>query len=820
MAVFPNKVFVKEDIKFRWEERYTSEGINKKFLGIPRGVYLGFIPVVTPPTTLVLQRDANQKVSLIRVEGGDLVSNPAAPAMVDIITTSDVTLDFSGHSTWPVYVIATASFLVGDTSSGQLITRTTPASGPKEVNVCKVDRPGNTGNIVITPSTVFPTNDITARQEPYAFTGQTFGFMPSGSKENLDTALLTANEVIAARQKLNGIIAPTFDIGFPQTTGLPKRLADDLSAQAVAGRLGNQLVNVRSNSYPTPGPLYDVTLTPPASGYNIGSRVTINSGAGLGTVRDIVGAVLTISLHTGVLNSGDTFAPISPDVGSSGNIAGITVSRINISGSFSAKRRFSLSSNFPVIDGSGGTTLGTDKPIGIPTGGTEDYDPTLTGVKPITGAIVSTSVNGFVLTLSAITGTFIPGEKITGTSAGPPVGLLHDTNYPTFSGTMLSGTFTNSETITGALSGATATVTAAVIPSVNDTVRNVCYINKFDTGERLIDAGINYANGFSPTILGIPVWGRLELKSNDLLPESINFVQGTNTVAIPSTSDWTSLKKKLGAGDIVLAPDGRYYEITSISETLQQFVIHQNYLGTTALATTNTPRRSIWVRLVRKNGSTEEFVGFSGATALSLQFFYPVWFSLERSVYNSELQKFAAGDPILPDATTTIKGKVELAANLENAANVVVQGNDDRVNSPIQGVTIPGRFTHVQAGTNVVFSPSGSNLIINVPTGGTGGTGPTGPPGPGFNNFQYGPVSPILSAGPISYSISTSFAPRFAFVSISYFQFPGPDGGAASDILDITGITHGPGNSASVIGSFSVPGSADTNIKLMLGAAG
>jgi len=34
----------RQNIKARWGERYTSDAVNKKFIGFPRGVYYGFVP--------------------------------------------------------------------------------------------------------------------------------------------------------------------------------------------------------------------------------------------------------------------------------------------------------------------------------------------------------------------------------------------------------------------------------------------------------------------------------------------------------------------------------------------------------------------------------------------------------------------------------------------------------------------------------------------------------------------------------------------------------------------------------------------------------
>ena len=56
----------------------------------------------------------------------------------------------------------------------------------------------------------------------------------------------------------------------------------------------------------------------------------------------------------------------------------------------------------------------------------------------------------------------------------------------------------------------------------------------------------------------------------------------------------------------------------------------------------------------------------------------------------------APGAASVPDATTTVKGKVELATDGENAAGVVVQGNDARLSNartPTSHTHAPGEVT-------------------------------------------------------------------------------------------------------------------------------
>ena len=85
------------------------------------------------------------------------------------------------------------------------------------------------------------------------------------------------------------------------------------------------------------------------------------------------------------------------------------------------------------------------------------------------------------LTLTTVSGTFVKGEKITGSSSGA-IGRTIDTTTPmsyTLRGGVTAADFTTSDTITGESSGATATVSAVTEGSANITSRFL-----LDTGMR------------------------------------------------------------------------------------------------------------------------------------------------------------------------------------------------------------------------------------------------------------------------------------------------------------------------------------------------
>ena len=124
MSAFPSLTLDREYVRLRFLEPRFPQAVDQRWVGMPRGVYIGFTPQVTPGSdVLTLAVDANHGFSLVRT-GSETVR-----AQVAIFTDSDMTLDFSGHFQWPVYVIARADFRDGQPTNGRILTRSTTASG-------------------------------------------------------------------------------------------------------------------------------------------------------------------------------------------------------------------------------------------------------------------------------------------------------------------------------------------------------------------------------------------------------------------------------------------------------------------------------------------------------------------------------------------------------------------------------------------------------------------------------------------------------------------------------------------------------------------
>jgi hypothetical protein len=226
MAVFPVQVFTKDQVKLRWGERYTSAGLNKKFLGIPNGVYLGFTPSsVAGSNILDLTIDPAWGVSVGRVKSN------LGPYGVDIVSEANVAVDFTGHTVFPVYVFITGAFRVNLETSAQITTRSTPPDGIEEIGVCRIDSLG------LTP--VIETGQAPDRHTPIANTGIPFGFMTDGAEQDRARAVLTSDEVDAAREDTLAFIHPL----------LQDRLTADFDPTRIAANQGNGIEAIRSNDH-------------------------------------------------------------------------------------------------------------------------------------------------------------------------------------------------------------------------------------------------------------------------------------------------------------------------------------------------------------------------------------------------------------------------------------------------------------------------------------------------------------------------------------------------------------------------------------------
>ncbi len=281
MTSFPSVTLAREYVKLRFLEESAPKGVNDRLYAMPRGVYAGFVPAVSSGSSILsLGVDGLENFSLLKVGG------KTTNTMVDVFTDSVVTLDFGGHTVFPVYVLATADYSSGSPTYGRIFTRSTGASGASETTICVVDKVADE----LTVSTTVPTH----RRPPVAHVGQSFGYMVGGSVENLSAASLTTAEIIAARTSAaSGAHA-----------SLSARIEGDLSGQSMADRLMLRQSNVLSNSH---GPVVASTLNVSGSFTETGRAtlpaLTISAGGDVSTEGAITDApnnvVFVVDADTG-----------------------------------------------------------------------------------------------------------------------------------------------------------------------------------------------------------------------------------------------------------------------------------------------------------------------------------------------------------------------------------------------------------------------------------------------------------------------------------------------------------------------------------------
>ncbi|MGD9726408.1 MAG: hypothetical protein AB7V39_08420 [Nitrospiraceae bacterium] len=800
----PSVLIDKQEVKARWGERYTSNALNKKFVGMPRGVYYGFVPstvglvlslapdislsftnltgapqiaeqisggtssatatvrVISPDFILIdtvsgtfqvgetitglttgftaeITSSLQEGISFARVTSNTPEVTGRSEHTVSIITTETVTLDFAGFSDGVYYIYCTGSYSVGATTVGAIAARTTPQPNQiTEVLICTATKIGST----LTTNSISPTS----RQEPFASVGQRIVFMPGGSVEALLASVLSTQEVIASRQATDGTVAPTFDLAFPQTTGLPKRLADDLSRQSMANRLGKSLVPVRGNDYLVSGAI--------SAPLNV-------SGSFAARVRDY-------QPFKDVTNEDPPSGipiPLVLDPYASDNIE-LTVS--GVSGSF----------------GVGEVLVGATS-----------------GAQAVIRAASATTIE-----LNEIVGVFQIGEVVD--SVGPPVG---------------SATIDSIDLLEGV-------ITAENGGPGGDPIRNIVSVVDTYTGRKPVDAS------------GNPIYGRLLFGPNagpsdpgeylvaTGVGQQLNYVQNSLTI----TNNGINFNSAFLAGDIVEGADGRWYEIATVTSSVLTLTAGKPYLGSNASAGLGVGpgprrRRRYLLQFVSKSGGVETQQTITPGTTVpsgsSLRPFFPAFLKGDQSHYAALLDMQAPGNGY-GLATTAVPGV---------GYNATGTGGGSGTGSPVIGAirTIQqagvdvgdGNFHTINftAGSISQASPGVLNITSAGPTGpvGPGGgasVGPTGPAGPGYSTiFAYQTQEvPINAFGVTTGSIGFTFAAGIRFYMVNSGL---KNADSEVDTGVITGVTAVSGNNTITVNYRLDGGGGTLNQVLVIGAA-
>jgi len=238
----PTHNFASSEIAVRYGEHYPSQAINTKFLGIPPGIYLGFIPeVASGSLVLTLKPHTVYGVSFARVR------SQLSETDVDVVINEDVTLDFTGHDFTlnpTVYVKIHAESALGQPTTAEIFTDASPPAGLDEQLICVVTKPAAD----LVASAAEPSD----RDTPYAYSTAPYGygFMADSAVEQLLASVEMVNEVAAARVDMEGINHPWAP---PGQLGLDERINTDLASDKIAGRLGLHHRVLRSEDYTAGG---------------------------------------------------------------------------------------------------------------------------------------------------------------------------------------------------------------------------------------------------------------------------------------------------------------------------------------------------------------------------------------------------------------------------------------------------------------------------------------------------------------------------------------------------------------------------------------
>jgi len=103
MSVFPTSAVSPDDTSVKVRERYASAALNRKLTGYPLGVFRGFNPSVTGPEELTLSVDDTFGDSVA-------VAEDVGGYGLNVRQTANVVLDFTGHTSWPTYVVMEVTY--------------------------------------------------------------------------------------------------------------------------------------------------------------------------------------------------------------------------------------------------------------------------------------------------------------------------------------------------------------------------------------------------------------------------------------------------------------------------------------------------------------------------------------------------------------------------------------------------------------------------------------------------------------------------------------------------------------------------------------
>lgn len=377
----------------------------------------------------------------------------------------------------------------------------------------------------------------------------------------------------------------------------------------------------------------------------------------------------------------------------------------------------------------------------------------------------------------------------------------------------LSETSRNNLPLVSLNGGGSESVTGAVTDPT-DTARNICFVADADTGDRLV----------SDETLREVIFGRLRQEPDFVLDGTLAFSNALTTVAGTNTK----FLLQLAEGDTVQGPDGKFYEVASITSDAAA-TIKDAYLGLSA-SSGGLIRRRFKLRF-RKFDAGAEVAHQLGSTT-NVRFFFPVFVTIAQPDFSAPLTMHEPGErPAVPDATAAVPGKVALA----DAGSPYIGA----INLQVGGTPVGGGPFHVlnftgSTGSLIELAPGVidvTNIGPQGPQGPGSGPGPPGPPGnPGpsvthTNTFAPKPSADGLGPGPgsvnVSWTIDFGFQVRFLAGGIASIFVPAGDLFFASrDTCTLTGITLPNATTGTISATGGSGGAINASVILYLDAAG
>jgi hypothetical protein len=130
------------ELKMRWQEPYVTEGLNRKFVVLGKGIARGFNPVVNG-RIVELHVDAVASDSVGVVETANHYS-------VTVYKTSRVDIDFTDLGDGNYWIVLEVNYVIGSDTTGTIKVVNIPAS--YHVKVCKVTKTGTTLTVSVAPT--------------------------------------------------------------------------------------------------------------------------------------------------------------------------------------------------------------------------------------------------------------------------------------------------------------------------------------------------------------------------------------------------------------------------------------------------------------------------------------------------------------------------------------------------------------------------------------------------------------------------------------------------------------------------------------------